>query len=91
MPSLPRCYRSVSLTVRDLGARCFKTSPSVRVTCRWAYYLFIFYFLTSVVFRNNETLKDELAAFKKQNVLLMQEVELLKEQVGKYKFEICTS
>ena len=45
-------------------------------------YLFI-YCLTSVVFRNNETLKDELAAFKKQNVLLMQEVELLKEQVGK--------
>ncbi|XP_073249828.1 uncharacterized protein [Porites lutea] len=29
---------------------------------------------------NNETLRVELAAFKKQNVLLMQEVELLKEQ-----------
>ena len=47
-------------------------------------YLFIYFnCLTSVVFRNNETLRVELAAFKKQNVLLMQEVELLKEQVGK--------
>ena len=34
-------------------------------------------------FRNNANLRRELAAFKKQNVLLMQEVEFLKEQVCK--------
>ena len=34
-------------------------------------------------FRNNTNLRRELAAFKKQNVLLIQEVEFLKEQVGK--------
>ena len=34
-----------------------------------------FYCLTFTLFRNNDNLRDELAAFKKQ-------VELLKEQVG---------